>query len=317
MHAWLRALRRIESTVPCLPWRVIFPSSSSAWKALESCSSCVPCTQLDMIHGPKVCLWYKRLCLVHCLCSYPCPNCPRCPPPFGVAAFLPSFLNLHPAGLPLAFHCLPTFLPSSVTDPRSQQAIYGLVMRALQVRHAGGLIPKLPRPAYARVCGFLYNKVAATNARPTYTTIKIPSKRHDHASAHSRRNQHPAQACVTKTECCQECMGAPWRAIMATAYSSVLVPVLLSGSMLYGPVQSRALELANIGAHVWKHMRVPQTLGYNTITLAHLSSSIHFVSIYNQHRLLLYHGPLSRANVATPVGLPTQTNTCPELTIPS
>jgi hypothetical protein len=61
MHAWLRALRRIESTVPCMSWRVIFPSSSSAWKALESCSSCVLCTQLDMIRGPKVCLWYKRL----------------------------------------------------------------------------------------------------------------------------------------------------------------------------------------------------------------------------------------------------------------
>jgi hypothetical protein len=103
-----------------MPWRVIFPSSSSAWKALESCSSCVPCTQLDMIRGPKVCLWYKRLCLVHCLCRYPCPNCLRCPPPFGVAAFLPFFLNLHPAGLPLAFHCLLTFLPSSVTDPRLQ-----------------------------------------------------------------------------------------------------------------------------------------------------------------------------------------------------
>jgi hypothetical protein len=50
----------------------------------------------------------------------PCPNCLRCPPPFGVAAFLPSFLNLHPAGLPLAFHCLLTFLPFSVTDPRLQ-----------------------------------------------------------------------------------------------------------------------------------------------------------------------------------------------------
>jgi hypothetical protein len=106
--------------VPCMPWRVIFPSSSSAWKALESCSSCVPCTQLDMIRGLKVCLWYKRLCLVHCLSRYPCPNCLRCPPPFGVAAFLPFFLNLHPAGLPLAFHCLLTFLPSSVTDPRLQ-----------------------------------------------------------------------------------------------------------------------------------------------------------------------------------------------------
>jgi hypothetical protein len=118
MHAWLRALRRFESTVSCMPWRVRFPFSSSAWKALESCSSCVPCTQLDMIPGPKVCLWYKRLCLVHCLCSYPCPTYLRCPPPFGVAAFLPSFLNLHPAGLSLAFHCLLTFLPSSVTDPR-------------------------------------------------------------------------------------------------------------------------------------------------------------------------------------------------------
>jgi hypothetical protein len=122
MPAWLR---RIESTVPCMPWRVIFPSSSSAWKALESCSSCVPCTQLDMIRGPKVCLWYKRLCLVHCLCRYPCPNCLRCPPPFGVAAFLPFFLNLHPAGLPLAFHCLLTFLPSSVTDPRLHLTMRG------------------------------------------------------------------------------------------------------------------------------------------------------------------------------------------------
>jgi hypothetical protein len=122
------------------------------------------------------------------------------------------------------------------------QAIYGLVMRALQVRHAGGLILRLPRPAYARVCGFLYNKVAATNACPTYTTIKIPSKRHDHASAHFRVGPYPAQACVTKTECCQVCMGVPWRAIMATAYWSVHVHVLLLGSMLYGPVQSRALS---------------------------------------------------------------------------
>jgi hypothetical protein len=82
----------------------------SAWKALESCLCCVPCTQLDMMCGPKVCPGYKRLCLVHCFCSYPCPNCLKCPPPCGVAAFIPSFLNLHPAGLPLAFHCLLTVL---------------------------------------------------------------------------------------------------------------------------------------------------------------------------------------------------------------
>jgi hypothetical protein len=62
-----------------------------------------------MIHGPKVCPGYKRLNLVHGLCSYPCPNCLRCPP-VGVETFTPSFLNLHPAGLPLAFHCLPSFL---------------------------------------------------------------------------------------------------------------------------------------------------------------------------------------------------------------
>jgi hypothetical protein len=116
MHARLSALRWIKSTVPCMPWREIFPSSSSAWKALESCSSRVPCTQLDLICGPKVCPGYKRLCVGHCLGSYSCPNCLRCPPPFGVAAFSPSFLNLHPAGLPVAFHCLLTFLPFSVTD---------------------------------------------------------------------------------------------------------------------------------------------------------------------------------------------------------
>jgi hypothetical protein len=108
MHAWLRAPRRIRSSVPCMPWRVISPSPSRAWKALESCSSCVPCSQLDMIRGPKVCPGYVRLCLLHCLCIHPCPKCLWCPPPFGVAAFLPIFLN--PAGLPEAFHS-PSFLP--------------------------------------------------------------------------------------------------------------------------------------------------------------------------------------------------------------
>jgi hypothetical protein len=102
-----------------MPWRVIFPSSSSAWKALESCSRCVPCTQLDMIRGPKVCLWYKRLCLVHCLCRYPCPNCLRCPPPFGVAAFLLSFLNLQVCLYPSTAYFLrdrPSVTPSKVTS---------------------------------------------------------------------------------------------------------------------------------------------------------------------------------------------------------
>jgi hypothetical protein len=106
MHVWLRALRRLESTMPCIPWRVMFPSSSNVWKALESCSSCLSCTQLDMIRKPKVCPCDIR----HCLRIYPCPKCRRCPPPFVVAAFLPSFLILHRAGYPKAFHRLLTFL---------------------------------------------------------------------------------------------------------------------------------------------------------------------------------------------------------------
>jgi hypothetical protein len=109
------ALRRIESTVPCMPWRVIFPSSNSACKALKSCSSCVPCTQLDMIRGPTVCLWYKRLCLVQCLCRYPCPNLLKVPSTVwgcGILTFLPK-----PASCRFAFSLpLLTYLPSFLRD---------------------------------------------------------------------------------------------------------------------------------------------------------------------------------------------------------
>jgi hypothetical protein len=115
MHAWLKALRRIESTVPCMPCRAIFPSSISAWKALESCSRCVPCTQLDMIPGSKVCPGYKRLCLVHCLCTYPCPKLPMVPSTVGgcgILTFLPK-----PASCRFAFSLpLLTYLPSFLCD---------------------------------------------------------------------------------------------------------------------------------------------------------------------------------------------------------
>jgi hypothetical protein len=112
MQAWLRVQRQIESTVPCMPWRVSSPLQvvhGRHWNL----------AQLDRIRGPKVCPGYKRLRLVHCLCSYPCPNCPRCPPPFRVAAFLPFFLNLHPAPASCRFaFSLPllSYLPSSLTD---------------------------------------------------------------------------------------------------------------------------------------------------------------------------------------------------------
>jgi hypothetical protein len=120
MHVWLRALRRIESTMPCMPWRVIFPSSSSVWNALESCSSCVSCTQLDMLLRPKVCQGDIWRCLVHCLCICPCPKCPRYLPPrlrrgvhgCGILTFLPKPA---PCRLDKSLPLL-TYLTSSLQD---------------------------------------------------------------------------------------------------------------------------------------------------------------------------------------------------------
>jgi hypothetical protein len=118
MHVWLRALRRIVSTVPCMPWRVIFPSSSSACKAFKSCSSCVECTQLGMTCGPYVCPGDKALpsamYLHFSLSKVPkVSSTVRC---CGILTYLPK-----PASCRLALTLpLRTYLTSSMTDPRSQ-----------------------------------------------------------------------------------------------------------------------------------------------------------------------------------------------------
>jgi hypothetical protein len=132
MHVWLR---RTENTVPCMPCRVVFPSSSNAWKELESCSSCVSCTQHDKVREQKVCpgniTYIIRPCPLHCPCFYPCPEFLSSSAALEVAPFLPSFLNLLQNWLALSLPLLTYLPPWLVLDHSSRGQIAQVLSKAV------------------------------------------------------------------------------------------------------------------------------------------------------------------------------------------